>query len=91
MTMSLGKETTVVNQTDIIVAAKEVVNEDTARTPVTLETVTVIVTSQVEKGLVIATIQGTEGIEETTRLEKTATERNRIKKEVIVEGKRIFL
>jgi len=87
--MSLAKETTVVSRTDIIKAAKEVVSEDTASTPVTLKTVIVIVTSQVKEGHVIATIQGIEEIEETTRLVKTAKERNRIIKAVTAGGKKI--
>jgi len=87
--MSLAKETTVVSRTDIIKAAKEVVSEDTTSTPVTLKTVIVIVTSQVEESHAIATIQGIEEIEETTRLVKNATERNRIIKAVTAGGKKI--
>ena len=93
--MSHANEITVGNQTGIIKAAKEVESEDTAITPVTLQTAIVIVTSQVEEDHVIATIQEIEETEETTPLVKTGTktetERNRIKKAVTAGGKFIYV
>lgn len=83
--MSLGKKTRIGNRTGVISTTKEVVSADitTAMTPVTLLRVTVIVTSQVEKDHVIATIQKIEvdTTEETTLLQiaKTGTKKNTTK------------
>jgi len=86
--MSLAKEKAVVSLTDITEAAKEVVTEDI--TPVTLKTVIVIVTSQVEEDHAIATIQGIEETEETTRLVNAKTEKDPITKAAIAEGKKVI-
>lgn len=95
MTTSLGKKTRVGNRTGTTSTTKEVmsVNITTVMTPVNQLRVHVIVTSQVEEGHVIATIQGIEisTTEGTTPLQiaKIGTERANITKVVTAEGKLI--